>query len=70
MRISFSPRLFVNGTIVECLPPADPQKKGKVERLIGYTRRLYEAHGPLWSGLEESQTYMDRKVALANERRH
>lgn len=58
------------GTAVECLPPADPQKKGKVERLIGYTRRLYEAHGPDWLGLEESQNYMDRKVALANERRH
>jgi hypothetical protein len=58
------------GVIVECLPPRDPQKKGKVERPMNYVRRLYEAHGSDWLGLEESQSYMDRKVALANERRH
>jgi transposase len=55
---------------VECLPPRDPQKKGKVERPMNYVRRLYEAHGSDWLGLEESQRYMDKKVALANERRH
>ncbi len=37
---------------------------------MNYVRRLYEAHGSDWLGLEESQSYMDRKVALANERRH
>ena len=58
------------GVLVECLPPADPKKKGKVERQMPYGRRLYEAHGEAWLGLEESQAYLDRKVGLANERRH
>lgn len=58
------------GTLIECLPPRDPQKKGKVERLMPFVRRLYEAHGDTWLGLEESQTYLDRKVAIANERKH
>jgi len=58
------------GTVIECLPPRDPQKKGKVERLMTYVRRLYEAHGNEWLGLEESQAYMDKKIAIANERKH
>lgn len=58
------------GAIIECLPPREPKKKGKVERPMPYVRRLYEAHGQEWHGLEESQRYLDRKVALANERRH
>lgn len=57
-------------TVLECLPPADPKKKGKVERLMPYVRRLYEAHGEEWFGLEESQSYINRKVAIANERKH
>lgn len=55
--------------IAELLPPRDPQKKGKVERVVPYVRRLYEAHGE-WKFLEESQRYIDRKMVLANERRH
>lgn len=55
---------------IECLPPADPEKKGKVERPMPYVRRLYEAHGAQWLGLEESQAYMNRKLVLANERKH
>lgn len=58
------------GTQMECLPPADPQKKGKVERLMPYVRRLYEAHGSQWLGIEESQAYINQKVAIANERIH
>lgn len=58
------------GVTIECLPPREPKKKGKVERMVPYVRRLYEAHGGEWSGLEESQGYLDKKVALANERRH
>lgn len=58
------------GIRIECLPPADPEKKGKVERLMPYIRRLYEAHGDEWHGLEESQTYIDHKLAVANERVH
>jgi transposase len=58
------------GVLFECLPPADPQQKGKVERQVPYGRRLSEAQGDTWLGLEESQRYLDRKVAMANERRH
>lgn len=58
------------GVLFECLPPRDPQKKGKVERPIPYVRRLYEAHGEEWQGIEESQDYLNRKVAIANERKH
>lgn len=58
------------GVRMECLPPADPEKKGKVERPMPYVRRLYQAHGEAWHGIEESQAYIDKKVHLANERRH
>mgnify|MGYP001590351745 CR=1 FL=1 len=57
------------GVIAEMLPPADPEKKGKVERSVPYVRRLYEAHGAFVS-LEDSQKYIDQKVAIANERKH
>jgi len=58
------------GFVMECLPPRDPQKKGKVERTIPYVRRLYEAHGERWEGIEESQAYLERKMAVANARKH
>jgi hypothetical protein len=58
------------GFIIEWLPPADPEKKGKIERTMPYVRRLYEAHGETWSGLEESQEYLNKKMAVANERKH
>ena len=58
------------GVCLECLPPSDPKKKGKVERLMPFVRRLYEAHGEAWFGLEKSQSYIDKKVAIANERKH
>jgi len=58
------------GIVIECLPPRDPEKKGKVERLMPYGRRLYEAHGDEWKGLEESQEYMNKKLLLANARKH
>jgi transposase len=56
--------------IIECLPPRDPQKKGKVERPMSFVRRLYEAHGDQWLGIDESQAYMDKKVDIANQRIH
>jgi len=55
---------------MECLPPRDPQKKGKVERMMPYVRRLYEAHGREWHGWKESQNYLDKKIELANLRIH
>jgi len=57
-------------TILECLPPRDPQKKGKVERLMPFVRRLFEAHGAEWRGIEFAQDYINRKCAIANERVH
>jgi len=57
------------GIKIECLPPRDPQKKGKVERPMSYIRRLFQAHGK-WQGIKEAQSYMDKKIALANERKH
>lgn len=57
-------------TTIECLPPASPELKGKVERMMPFIRRLYQAHGDEWHGLSESQAYLDRKVAIANERIH
>lgn len=58
------------GVTLECLPPSDPEKKGKVERLMPFVRRLYEAHGEAWFGLDESQEYINKKVAIANQRKH
>lgn len=58
------------GFVPECLPPADPEKKGKIERPMPYVRRLYEAHGEAWHGIEESQEYLNKKMAVANERKH
>lgn len=58
------------GVLVEALPPRDPEKKGKIERPVPFVRRLYEAHGDAWHGIEESQQYLDRKLVLANQRRH
>jgi hypothetical protein len=58
------------GVTLECLPPSDPEKKGKVERLMPFVRRLYEAHGEVWFGLDESQAYINKKVTIANQRKH
>lgn len=58
------------GAVIECLPPRDPQKKGKIERPIPYARRLFEAHGETWLGMEEAQAYMDKKLSIANQRKH
>jgi hypothetical protein len=38
--------------------------------MMPFMRRLYEAHGSNWQGLEESQSYMDKKLGIANERKH
>jgi hypothetical protein len=58
------------GTTIECLPPGSPELKGKVERMVPFSRRLYQAHGNDWNGLGESQQYMNKKTAIANERIH
>ena len=56
--------------VIECLPPREPKKKGKVERMIPFPRRLFEAYPKEFVSLEHAQTYMDRKVGIANERKH
>ncbi len=58
------------GTMIECLPPRAPELKGKVERMMPFIRRLYQAHGDKWYGITESQEYIDRKVTIANQRIH
>jgi len=58
------------GTRIECLPPGSPELKGKVERMIPFVRRLYQAHGDVWNGINESQEYINKKIAIANERIH
>ena len=58
------------GVILECLPPAQPRMKGKIESQIPYCRRLYEGHSEIWVGLEESQEYFDHKLIIANEKPH
>jgi hypothetical protein len=57
-------------TIAELLPPRDPEKKGKVERMMPYVRRLFEAHKDQWVDIGTAQKYLDNKVRIANERRH
>jgi hypothetical protein len=56
--------------IMECLPPSDPQKKGKVERMMPYVRRLFESYPAEFVSLEHAQNHMDLKIGIANERKH
>ena len=58
------------GFRIECLPPHDPKKKGKVERMMPYVRRIFEAYPTEWKNLEHAQEYMNRKCQIANERKH
>lgn len=56
-------------TLPEILAPYDPKKKGKVERIVPYVRRLFEAHGD-WTSIESAQEYIDNKMLIANQRKH
>jgi hypothetical protein len=58
------------GFRIECLPPRDPQKKGRVERGVGYAERLGESYDGDPSDIESFQGHYDNKIALANERIH
>lgn len=57
------------GTLPEMLPPRDPEKKGKIERMVPYVRRLCESYEE-WQGMESAQEHLNKKTALANERKH
>jgi hypothetical protein len=59
-----------NSFRIECLPPYEPQKKGKVERMMPYVRRLFEAYPQDFISLEHAQAYMNEKCVKANERKH
>jgi hypothetical protein len=56
--------------VIECLPPHDPEKKGKVERMMPFARRLFETYPKDWVSLTHAQTYLDSKLEKANQRIH
>lgn len=58
------------GTTIECLAPRSPEHKGKVERPVPYIRRLLEAYSGDRNDVEAIQKYLDRKLEIANLRRH
>lgn len=58
------------GFFFECLPPREPQMKGKIERQIPYVRRLRQSRQDLWEGIGVEEDHLRRKIALANEQLH
>jgi len=58
------------GFTVEALPPGDPEKKGKVERMVPMKRRLFESYDINNYSLESAQAHITRKLVIANERKH
>ena len=58
------------GFTIEALPPASPEKKGKVERMVPVKRRLFESYDLENYTLESAQSHLDRKLGITNERRH
>lgn len=57
-------------TTIECLPPRDPEKKGKVERPMPYVRRLSESFAGDKGDVAAFQSFMERKLVIANDRKH
>jgi transposase len=58
------------GFTVEALPPASPEKKGKVERMVPVKRRLFESYEKDSYTLADAQAHLDRKMVITNERKH
>jgi transposase len=58
------------GFFFECLPPREPELKGKIERQVPFMRRLRQSREGLWEGLEAEEAHLRRKVQLANEQKH
>ena len=58
------------GFTIEALPPADPKKKGKVERMVPVKRRLFESFDIGTYTLERAQAHLDRKLSVTSERKH
>ena len=57
-------------TVIECLPPRAPEKKGKVERAVPYIRRLMEAYPGDKTDPREIEDYLQKKLEIANLRKH
>ena len=55
---------------IECLPPRDPQKKGKVESSVKYLRRLCEPYEKKELDLDDFQDFINKKIEIANGRKH
>lgn len=51
------------GFTIEALPPADPQKKGKVERSVQFVRRLFESYDFKKYELNSAQAHIDKKMS-------
>ena len=58
------------GFTVEALPPAAPEKKGKVERMVPVKRRFFEPYDLSQYTLENAQVHLNRKMMITNERKH
>lgn len=58
------------GFTAEALPPAAPEKKGKVERMVPVKRRLFESYNLSQYTLKNAQEHLDRKMTITNERKH
>jgi transposase len=58
------------GFIFECLPPAEPQMKGKIERQIPFIRRLRQSRDGAWENLRAEEDHLRKKLSLANEQLH
>lgn len=58
------------GFTIEALPPADPEKKGKVERTVQLIRRLFESYDAENFKLESAQEHINKKLLIANNRKH
>lgn len=58
------------GFFFECLPPAEPQMKGKVERQIPFVRRLRQSRDGQWDNLSAEEARLRKKLGLANEQKH
>ena len=58
------------GTLIECLPPPDSGTQGIGREDDALCQENIPAHGDAWYGIAESQDYINKKVAIANQRIH
>ena len=58
------------GVVIEALPPATPELKGKVERKVSGKRRLFESYDKENYNLKTAQDHINKKLVMLNERKH